>query len=803
MTDDVNSQTRLHANEVRWLCDPAELGFSSTSELAAETRILGQDDVVEALSFGLNSRIQGNNVFVRGLSGFGRMSLIHQVIEEIAVEGVDTPDRLYIRNFNSPDQPRLFKLSAGTGKAFRNAMDRFAEFAETDLPVYLNSDVVKSKQDHLSTATQERIQKISRPFDEELRAEGLAMVPMQFGQKMVPVILPVIDDTPTQFEDIQQLRLEGKMSDEEHSALMAKVGDYENRLAEMGQEINQIQTAHQQELQNVLVEEARTFVSSTISAIRQDFPEPAVAEFLDEVVNDLINRSLVEGKPTPGSSRNYRVNLVSSHDAGSVCPVISVTNPSLINLVGRIDRELNPGTLVMRSDHLMIKPGALLEADGGFLIIEAQDILTEPGAWTALLRTLKTGLFEMGNSDPFGVWGAPQLKPEPIEVNIKVVLVGDPDTYDLLDTYEPRFNDLFKVLADFSDTIDRDKEGCQAYASVIARLVERDELLHFSASAVTKLIEHGARICSQQGQLTSRFGRIADIAREGSFLAEKEGLELVEARHIQHSIQRSKGRADVPARRFRRLVAQGTVRIDVSGTAVAQINGLAVTSAGLLTYGFPSRVTASIGPGSAGAVNIERESDLSGSAHTKGFLILSGLLRYLLRLQHPMAFSAAIAFEQTYGRIDGDSASGTEFCCLISALTDLPVRQDLAMTGAVDQKGNMLPIGAVCEKIEGFYDACRAVNFTCTQGVLIPRANAPELMLREDIVESIREGEFAVYAIDSIDQALALMLDRPAGKLDDSDYEEGSILSLAQNRAHEYWEIATKNRLPSSSQGIG
>ena len=388
-------------------------------------------------------------------------------------------------------------------------MDRFAEFTDTDLPAYLNSDLVKSKQNHLSTAMQDRIQKISRPFDEELRTAGLAMVPMQFGQKMVPVILPVIEDKPMQFEDIQQLRLDGKMSDQEHSALMAKVGEYGNRLAEMGQEINQIQTKHQQELQDMLVDEAKTFISSTVSAIRQDFPAPSVAEFLDEVVNDLINRSLVDGKPTSGSSRNYRVNLVSGHEADPVCPVISVTNPSLSNLVGRIDRELNPGTFVMRSDHLMIKPGALLEADGGFLIIEAQDILSEPGAWTALLRTLKTGLFEMSNSDPFGMWGAAQLKPEPIDVNIKVVLVGDPDTYYLLDTYEPRFNDLFKVLADFSDTIDRDWQGCQAYASIIARLVDRDKLLHFSVSAVTKLIEHGARICSQQGQLTSRFGRIS------------------------------------------------------------------------------------------------------------------------------------------------------------------------------------------------------------------------------------------------------------------------------------------------------
>jgi predicted ATP-dependent protease len=262
----------------------------------------------------------------------------------------------------------------------------------------------------------------------------------------------------------------------------------------------------------------------------------------------------------------------------------------------------------------------------------------------------------------------------------------------------------------------------------IARLVKRDGLLHFSAAAVAKLIEHGARICAQQKQLSSRFGRIADIAREASFIAQKAGAQLAEASHIADTIARAKRRADLPARRFRIMIAERTLRVDVTGEGIGQVNGLAVTSAGPLTYGFPSRITASIGPGTAGAVNIERESDLSGSVHTKGFLILSGLLRYLLRLQHPMAFSASIAFEQTYGGIDGDSASGAEFCCLISAPTGLPMRQGLAMTGAIDQKGNILPIGAVTEKVEGFFDACKAVNFSGNQGVVIPLANAGEKM---------------------------------------------------------------------------
>ncbi|MEX0941015.1 MAG: AAA family ATPase, partial [Pseudomonadales bacterium] len=538
---------------------------------------------------------------------------------------------------------------------------------------------------------------------------------------------------------------------------------------------------------------AGKFVRSHINGIKKRFKLPAVESFLDAVTDDLIHHRLTDPKTAEDFVRAYQVNLVGHHNSHAA-PVVSVTTPNLGNLVGKVDREISANGMVMRSDHLMIKPGALFDADGGYLILEAQDILMEPAAWTALLRTLKTGQLEIASPDFFGMWGTPQLRPEPIPIDVKVVLVGDPEIFYLLDVYESRFSGLFKVLVDFGDSISRDDRGFRAYANVITRLVERDKLLHFDSSAVARLIEHGARICGQSGRLTSRFGRIADIAREASFIAAKAGKAEVGKEHIIESVARSKRRADLPARHFRRLLAERTLMIDVGGQVVGQVNGLAVTSAGPMTYGFPSRITASIGPGSAGAINIERESELSGSVHTKGFLILSGLLRYLLRLEHPMAFSASIAFEQSYGGVDGDSASGAEFCCLLSSLTELPIRQDLAMTGAVDQKGNILPIGAVNEKIEGFYDACKAVDFSGTQGVIIPSANAAELMLRDDVVDSIKAGEFDVFAIHSIDQALAILLDRDPGELHGSSYDAGTVLGIAQNRAHHFWNIARKNQ---------
>ncbi len=792
MTTETKNAARISASQARWRCDPAALGFASTSELQSAAQIIGQEDAVDALRFGLENRFRGNNVFVRGLSGFGRLALIHQVIEETSSYSKAVPDRCYIHNFDSPDQPRLLEIPAGRGREFSDLMNAFAEFARKDLPAYLNSDHVKTRQKNLTAQTTARIQTIGKPFDEELRTAGLAMVPMQIGQNTVPVLLPVIDGKPVQGDELQQLRRNGSITDEAFAALTEKISAFEEKFVDLGEAIEQVQIDHQDAMQKLIVDEAEKQVKRQLDKIRKRFALPEIASFLDEVMADLIHHRLMEQEAGIDFTRGYRVNLIRTRAEKTPAPVVSLSNPGVTNLIGSIDREINRNGTVAHTDHLMIKPGALLEADGGFLIIDAQDILMEPGAWPSLLRVLKSGLLEISSSDAMAVFGAPQLRPEPIPVDIKVVLVGDPNIYYLLDVHDARFATLFKVLVDFSDTIDRDESGFAAYANVIANLAERDALLAFSAAAVARLIEHGARICAQKDRLTSRFGRVADIAREASYLAHRERADIVSDEHVKQSVIRSKRRADMPARRFHRNISEGTLLVSVTGKSVGQVNGLAVTSAGPLTYGFPTRITASIGPGGAGAINIERESDLSGAVHTKGFLILSGLLRYLLRLQHPPAFSASIAFEQTYGGIDGDSASGAEFCCLISALTNLPMRQDLAMTGAIDQHGNIMPIGAVSEKVEGFYDACKAVEYTGSQGVIIPRSNVGELMLRDDVVKAIEDNTFSVYAIASITEALALFLEKDAGEINGADYKADTILALAQSRARTYWEIAAK-----------
>ena len=517
----MNSGRKLSATEARWRCPPEELGFASTSELTPRHEILGQEDAVEALRFGLESRSQGNNVFVRGLSGFGRMSLIHQMIENGLPDGDPAPDRCYVFNFKSPDKPILITLATGTGPAFQQEMDNFAIFTEKELPEYFSSNRIKTKQKDLADETQKKIQAVGSPFEEELRDNKLAMVPMQVGKNMVPVILPVIEGKPIQFEELQQLRASNDMPEDQYKLTLEKITEYEQKFGELGQDISKIQAEHQTAMQKLIRDEASFFVGSRIQAIKDRINQEQVFSFLDEVSNDIVNRRMFDTSEEAQSSRFYQVNVVRTRDPSLGRPVVSQPNPPLVNLIGKIDREFSSNMMVVRSDHLMVKPGALLEADGGYLILEAQDILSEPGAWMILLRTLKTGMLEITNTDPFGLWATPQIKPDPIPIDIKVILVGEPDTYYLLDSYEPRFANLFKVLADFSDTIARDDPGKNAYANIVARLVERDGLLPFSATAIAELIEHGARVCAQQNRLTSQFGRVADIAREGAFLAAK------------------------------------------------------------------------------------------------------------------------------------------------------------------------------------------------------------------------------------------------------------------------------------------
>ncbi|MBI5851423.1 MAG: AAA family ATPase [Planctomycetes bacterium] len=778
-------------DRLRLLCDPASLGFASTKEIEPVHGIVGQDLAVDALRFGLETDAPGHNIFVRGLAGTGRMTLVQQLLEEILPFCPLAPDHAYVHDFARPEQPRLVTLPRGEAREFGRAIDDLIEFVKQDLGKALESEAVRQRVAAIEKQAQKEVEAITEPFAEELRKNQLALVSVQIGRASHPAIFPLHDGKPLPPEQFEALRQRGVFDDEQAAAIKDRIATFSERLEDLTRRVFAAQTRHREAVRAVHAEELRAALKAYTTGIAERFRCDAVVVFLREILDDLVGR-FTEGQPQQQDfTPLYRVNVLNTHEPDARCPILIETRPSLVNLMGTIEREW-PREGDRTPDHLLIRAGSLLRANGGYLILDARDLLSEIGAWHALVRTMRGGRLQIAPPEGLLLGASSAVKPEPIDVQVKVILVGDAWLYYELDALDPDFPHLFKVLADFDTEIPRDDRGIARYAGVLARIAQERALPHFAASAVALLVEHGARIAGRQDRLTTRLGRLIDIAHESAFLAQRHGKALVDDQDVCDAIRRGRSRADLPARRFRERITSGAVRIQTRGWELGQVNGLAVISAGPLTFGFPSRLTATIGAGTDGTISIERESQLSGSIHTKGFQILGGLLRRLLPVDHPLAFRAAIAFEQSYGGIDGDSASGAETVCLLSALTGLPARQDLAMTGAIDQLGHVQPIGAATQKIEGFFDVCHETGLTGTQGVIVPQANVGDLMLRRDVVEACRAGRFSVFAVGTIHDALELFLGREAGALGaDGRYPAGTVLALAVDRAAAFWRMVS------------
>jgi ATP-dependent Lon protease len=784
---------------LRWRVDEKKLSFRSTAQVDPAEGIVGQPIAIEAMRFGVECDAPGQNIYVRGVTGTGRMTLVKSLLNELRPQARRRLDRCYVHHFAQPDRPRLITLPAGEGPQLRRLMRDVAEFLQNRLGEALESSPLKSRRDAVQEQTRQRLDAITQPLDKELHSNGLALVQLQAGPVTQAVIFPVIDGKPVSPEQYKQMVLAGTVSEEDLAQVQKQVKRYSKRLAEVSSAASQAYQEGMQSLRDLLESEARSLMHDLTSRIRARFKNETVDCFLDEVTEDVIENRLpgADQSDLPDTQVIYGVNVVCSHEQ-SEGPVITENTPTVANLLGTVEPDfVGPGKAV--TNYRGIRAGSLVHADGGFLILDAHDVLSEPGAWRLLMRALRTACVEIVASELGWPLTSQSLKPEPIDIQVRIILIGSGTLYYQLDEVDQDFSNLFKVLADFDSEIERSEHGVNQYAGVVARMCQEEGLPEFTAGGVAALAEHGARIAARQGKITARFGRIADIVREAAFLARKAGVERVERKQVEETVRRTRYRASLPSQRFQELILEGTIGVVTDGAIVGQINGLAVIHAGPLSYGFPARITATIGAGRAGIIDIEGAAALSGSIHTKGFQILGGLLRHLLNTVHPLTFSASIAFEQSYGGIDGDSASGAEICCLLSALTGVPIRQGLAMTGAIDQHGHIQAIGGVNEKIEGFFDACKALGLTGQQGVLIPRTNAGDLMLREEVVEACRNEMFAVYAVGTVQEALEVLTGQPAGETDATGaYPADSLLGLAQQRAAEFWQKSLAR--PSASR---
>ena len=768
----------LSPDALRWTCDPESLGFTTTDELEPVHGVVCQDHAVEALRFGLEIDAPGQNVFVRGLVGTGRLTLVRDHLATLTTARPQASDQLYAHDFAAPDRPRRIAVPRGRGRALVDAIDALCDFIADDLHEVVTPDAIADERQAIQQQVDVEVRALREPLEAQLAAEGLALAyeQPQDGPPR-PVLLPLVDGEPATPDAVQAAVEAGTLTQQDLQALQLRARGMAAAAKAFHAKAAAIAARHRAALGDALRSLAAAALEEAGRPIVDAFPE--AASHVRAIVDDVL-ASRLGSLDEPDFVQLYALNPIAVHSEGDPeRPVIIENAPSVQSLLGAIDPVPGPDGRP-QAGHMALHGGSLLQADGGTLIVDARELAQTPGAWKALTRTLRTGQIELtpGERAP-STLRQPCIKPEPLPVNVKVVLLGNHGVYMALDAQDPDFKNLFKVLVDFDDVLPRTPESCLLVSRVLARIAQREALPPLTAGAVAGLLEHSSRIAAQPERLTARFGRVVDLAREAVWLARRDGRSEVGAQDVTAAIARTKSRAGQPGRLFRERVLRGVLRIETEGHRVGQINGLAVTRAGQLTYGFPSRITATVAPGAEGTLDIEGAAELSGQIHTKAFHILQGLMRSLLRPEHPLAFAASIAFEQSYGGIDGDSASGAEACCLLSAISGVPLDQGIAMTGAVDQHGHVQAVGAVNEKIEGFFDTCVATGLTGTQGCILPLANAGDLNLRPDVVAAAREGRFRVWAVSELSEALTLL----TGKLSDE------VVLAARSGARHLFEL--------------
>ena len=755
-------------------CDPSLLPFQTTAELDATTEIVGQARAVEAVQFGIDMQRPGYNLFVFGAPGSGRHSVVRRLLQAKATQGTAPSDWCYVNNFAEANRPRLLQVPAGRGGQLKRDMQQFVAELAKAIESAFESDEYRERIEALHGAFKEKEENALRELGQESAGQGVGLLrtPNGFG------FAPIKGDeamAPAEFEQLPEQEKE-------------RIG----RLIEVfGERLKQLMLQFprwRRELQGQIKQASRDTLSLAVGHLIEELKErygdlDVVLAFLDEVRDDVIEvgeqlREQPKGDADPAgivlsgnlSLTRYQVNLLVDNSQASAAPIVFEDNPIYPNLVGRIDHIAQMGTLV--TNFTLIKPGALHRANGGYLVLDALRVLTQPYAWEGLKRALRSSQIRIESlGQVYGLVSTLSLEPEPVPLVVKVVLVGEPRVYYLLKALDPDFEELFKIGADFEDEVVRDADSTRLYAELVATLVRGADLRPFDRSAVARVVEHSARLAGDAERLTASRRRLSDLLQEADYWAARAGRETVLREDVQAALEAQMHRVDRLRGKFQEQILRGNLLIAVSGGQVGQVNGLAVIALDDFMFAHPVRITATVRIGEGDVIDIEREAELGGAIHSKGVMILSAFLGERFSRDVPLSLSASLVFEQSYGPVEGDSASLAELCALMSNLAGVPIRQSLAVTGSVNQFGHVQAIGAVNEKIEGFFDICQARGLTGGQGVVIPASNIKHLMLREDLVRACAEGQFGIYPVEDVDQAIELLTGVPAGEAN----EEGLV----------------------------
>jgi len=776
----------LPPEKLRWRLDLETIPFATTDECKPCEDIIGQERALKAIKTGLDIKSLGYNIFITGMVGTGRTTTIKQLLEKLE-KGVKTPDDiLYVNNFKNPDEPMLIMLPGSQGKLFKEAMENLIEMLKVNIPELLKSRYYTEKRENIIESQQRKQKEILQKFEEGAAREGFSVIQVQMGLFVKPDLIPMIEDTPTHFNKLEAMVKEKKFPQKNLDELKKKYEELTAELEGVFEKLKDIDEETRNLLKNWDAEAITPIIKGGISGIREKFLQNIISDYLNSVEENLINNIdlFKTQKKDEKEDKNrepidtfleYRVNLLVDNSEVKGEPVVMETNPNYMNLFGTIETTTSRWG-VWQTDFTKIKAGSFLKANGGYLVINALDALIEPGVWATLKRTLRNQIFEIQNYASLYFISTTRLKPQPIQCKVKVVMIGDAYIYDLLYFQDEGFKKIFKIKAEFDSEMTKDEKTIGDYARFIKKICDDDALYPVDKGGVAAIIEYATRIAGRQRKLTTRFHILADVTREADYWAKMDNKTTISREHVEKAIQERFERISLIEDKIQELIEEGTILIDTEGKVVGQVNGLSVYDMGQFAFGKPTRITAKTAVGRVGVINIEREADLSGPTHNKGVLILGGYLRSKYAQNKPFSLSASIAFEQSYSGVDGDSASSTEVYAILSSLSKLPLRQDIAVTGSINQKGEIQPIGAVNEKIEGFFDVCRAKGLTGTQGVIIPCQNIQNLMLRRDVVEAVAQGRFHIYPVKSVDEGIEILTGVEAGKLQqDGTFEEGTV----------------------------
>lgn len=782
--------------DLRLQIDPNSLKVRSTSELCPATQgVVGQDRAIEALKFGIGMRDPEYNIYMAGPSNTGATYIARAFLEEGAKKEPPPPDWCYVYNFKEPDKPRALRLAKGRGKELKRAMDDLIEALRKDVPTAFNTDDYRYKEQVLGQEFENKRRKVIDALREQVEAQGFLLQVDPQGVSIMPgkdgKIIPPEKLAQYSSEEKKALRDRGDKLSVEMNQSMSEIAKLEANYAERRKKLDQ----------RVALSIVGTRMQPTFERFKH---HPQAIAYLEAVKKDVLEhiddfrkrpeekspQMPVAGMSGPSVLNKYRVNVLIDNSEATGAPVVYSSNPTYPALFGRIEKEAVFGALI--TDFTMIKSGALHEANGGYLVLKATDILKWYFAWEALKRAMRHQEVKIEDmSEMYGFITTRTLKPEPIPLDVKLVVTGDPYLYELLYIYDDRFKKMFKIKAHLDDQTDRDRASIRQCTHCMARFCQEEDLKHVDRTGMARIIEYSLELTGNKDKMTLELGAMADIVKEANYWAVQGKSKYINGSHVEKAIEKKKYRANLVEDRVQELIKKDIFWVETDGYKPGQINGLSILQTGDYMFGKPGRITANVSMGKEGVITIDRQSRLSGKIHTKGVIILSSYLREHFAQDKPLALTASLCFEQTYGMVDGDSASSTELFALLSAIAGVPIFQGLAVTGSVSQKGEIQPVGGVTRKIEGFFDVCSHKGLTGKQGVIMPQKSVKDLMLKKEVVNAAKEGRFHIYPIKTIEEGIEILTGMRAGKRGkDGMYPKGTLFRLVDDRLKEFAEKA-------------